>query len=513
MRTSTFGTSRHAFWTLAVLSAAACATPSGRSELPRPAPRVSVAPRSELPVRRVRFYESGVAEFERSGQLRGTMTLLPLPASDIDDVLRTLVIRRGSNLVPVHSANFDTVTLAKAARAQANLPPESKHGFEYSEYVQSLKGERVELMVQNRRVYGRLIEFTPLEIAKDDKSDSSDSDKKPARPKSKAEPKPTEASSKFEWQEFELTILTDQGAIERYHTDKVGWLRPVDPVVIARLGNAVAATSGRAGELSRVLQITSEPGEAVNLTYVTEVPIARITYRLHASRDGQTDTLQGMTLVHNDTDEAWGAVAIEITNEDLDSSVVPFVAPRYWDRPMHATRESGANFVPQLNKSSADSLSESGVSSRVVQGRTASSSTSPRVRMNTDVTTPKLPPNSSRNPPLGHSDYTYAVATKSTIAARSSALLPFLETKVKAERGVWFGQGARAGRSVVRIQNTTSRPLPAGMLSVFDLDRFVGETELTQLEPGKYGYYDYANELKLALSRKTRPNQSETTAP
>ena len=506
MRPSTIESLRLARWMLPLLGLASCGTPGAKSQRPPGVPSVDTAAKSELPVRRVRIYESGLAEFERSGQLRGSLTALQIPSSDIDDVLRTLVIRRGSALVPVYSASFDTVTMAQVARARAHLPTEPKLGSEYSEFVRSLVGENIEISANGQRVRGRLVEFVRLE-PREDKSDNDDTqlvEKKPTKSKTKAAaPQAKEASEKYDWQEFELTVLTDHGVIERYRTDKVEWLRPVDPAVTARLDTAAAAKSGRAADLVRTLQIAAESAEPVNLTYVTDAPLPRITYRLHAGKNGKLDTLQGLALVHNTSDEPWESVVIEISNEDIDSAIVPFVAPRYWDRAVHTTREGGASIVPQLKHSSSDALSESGTEPRMT--RDASNSTpwiASRARKSTDGVTPRMPSNSSRNTAVGRSAYTYTVAGKPTIAARSSGLFPFLETEIKVERGVWFGHNALKGRSVVRIQNTTSQSLPAGLLSVFDAERFLGETELSQLEPGRYGYFDFANELKLELSKK-----------
>jgi len=498
MRSYLVGTGRTVLCLLPLLGWTACASQSVGSRPLVIQPTATPTARSQLPVRRVRIYESGVAEFERSGQLHAATTALPIPESDIDDVLRTLVIRRGVNLVRAYSASFDTVSLARVTRTRANLPTESKPGSEYAEFVQSLKGESIELSVQGTRLRGRLIELAPIEqTAKIDEGDAEDA--KPGRVKGKpASATTSDKSKQFDWRTFELTLLLENGAIERLYADKVEWLRPLDPVIMARLDSAVAATSGRAHERTRVLEIASDSAEPISLTYVAESPVARITYRLHAGQSGETNRLQGLALVHNATDEPWGSVAIEISNDDLDSNIVPFSAPRYWDRPLHATPESKANVMRQLNQATADSLLDSGNDSRAAAGDNDST---PKMRTYPNTNTPSQPNHRSRVARQGHTAYTYAVSTNPSIGARSSALLPFLEAEVKVERGVWFGRNSNVGRSVVRVQNTTSRPLPAGMVSVFDAGHFVGETEMSQLESGRFGYFDYANELKLALTK------------
>ena len=79
-----------------------------------------------LPVQRVRFYETGVAYFERSGTVSGGTTL-PVPRSHLDDALKTLVVLGADSEVGVIS--FPAAVSPDAARVRAGLGEQSHMGF------------------------------------------------------------------------------------------------------------------------------------------------------------------------------------------------------------------------------------------------------------------------------------------------------------------------------------------------------------------------------------------------
>ena len=75
---------------------------------------------ARLPLRTVRFYEVGVGYFERKGQLDGASTLtLPLPTSQLDDALKSLVVLSSDGFFPF----ADSVTHAAEAGVTAIVQP------------------------------------------------------------------------------------------------------------------------------------------------------------------------------------------------------------------------------------------------------------------------------------------------------------------------------------------------------------------------------------------------------
>ena len=121
-----------------------------------PVPAAEVEP-SLLPLRDVRLYESGVGYFERSGELpAGASTGLPVPASHLDDALKTLVVL-GAGGTKVHGVEFASSVSPGMARALAGLPASPEVALTHAELLASLKGALVEVDA-GERLTGKIIE-------------------------------------------------------------------------------------------------------------------------------------------------------------------------------------------------------------------------------------------------------------------------------------------------------------------------------------------------------------------
>jgi hypothetical protein len=105
-----------------------CAVRASPPASPLPLARAVVTAKPSLPVERIRFFESGIAEIERAGSLPAGTATLPLPASHLDDLLKTVVLFRGKTPVPLYSLSFDSMLLERKARAlaPAEAPPAMK---------------------------------------------------------------------------------------------------------------------------------------------------------------------------------------------------------------------------------------------------------------------------------------------------------------------------------------------------------------------------------------------------
>jgi hypothetical protein len=92
---------------------------------------------------------------------------------------------------------------------------------------------------------------------------------------------------------------------------------------------ATAATAAAA--LTRTLELDAQPGSKVALGYLGEAPLWRASYRLLLEANGSA-TLQGWALLHNDSNEDWRGLAVELVNGRPDSFLFPLAAPRYSER-------------------------------------------------------------------------------------------------------------------------------------------------------------------------------------
>jgi hypothetical protein len=479
--------------------AAGCAVRAAPRASPVSPTRAEVAAKPAWPVERIRFFESGVAEFRRAGSLPAGGAISPLPASHLDDLLATVVLYRGETPVPLYSLSFESVLPEEKARALARLSRNSNDDLHYFELLSSLKGERVELTLAHRIRRGRLVGLAPLDLP------PAGTTPPPASRKSGSQRGDAPAQPPLApLPDFELTLLADGAAIERYHANEVQRIRVLDPTTRGHLERAIEATAGRVDQVRRVLKVLAQAGEDLHLAYVTEAPVWRASYRLRLQGAAASANLSGFGLVHNDTDEPWNSVTVEFSNDEPDSFLLALAAPRYWNRHLRVTRESRADPVPQLAQSSPDRL-EPGYQPDHTRDSApaevhAAHAGHPPVSL--------IPAEHPVGIAAGRTSYTYRVPRPVSVPAHTSALLPFLDARVKAEQGVWFKLGSKLGRAVVRLENASSAPLPGGTVSVLDGEHFAGEAELPELEPGRFGYFDFGTELGVEFVPKAAPAAS-----
>ena len=120
-----------------------------------------------LPLRKLRLYETGVGYFERRGGVRpGSDLALPLPASHLDDALKTLVVLDASGDTRVQGVQFASAVSESGARAMAGLHGAAEDPVGYVDVLLSLEGSEIEVRHEGGKARGTLVEvegpFDPL---------------------------------------------------------------------------------------------------------------------------------------------------------------------------------------------------------------------------------------------------------------------------------------------------------------------------------------------------------------
>src|SRR5690606_20513246 len=122
-----------------------------------------------------------------------------------------------------------------------------------------------------------------------------------------------------------MTLLTSEGTLRRFALPEIRGVRATDPRVVERLRAAFIPSSRAA--TPQALHLDSTRGKPITLGYIAEAPLWRASYRLVL--DDGAATLQGWALIHNDTEEDWRGVTLELVNGQPDSFLFPLAAPRY----------------------------------------------------------------------------------------------------------------------------------------------------------------------------------------
>ena len=471
------------------------------------------SPSSVLPLTSVRLYETGVGYFERSGVLSPSeRTGLPVPASHLDDALESLVVFTPGHSDPVRGLAFGSSVSRGMARAMAGLPTESETPITYLDLLTSLKGAHVELKARTGSYLGRLID---IESPKD------------------AAPTPGGAAGQAP---SSIVVLTDGAELVRVPMEEVKTVRPTDPAYATRLDAALDALSLHSAQSRKMLDVLGASRGPVTLGYVAETPVWRTTYRLVLDDDGRRGELQGWALVHNDTDEDWESVKVELVNGRPDSFLFPLAAPRYARRTL-VHPDDQLSTVPQLLDKTADAvwgdniddasgsggLGASGAGEGgggygegiglgsvgslghgsgtaggiggVSESNVLSVGQLARVRQAAGVEAGAL--------------FVYALPERLALRAHASVLAPFLQQPVDVESIAWIDQPGEPARTAVRFVNSTSQTLPAGTISFFGDGGFAGESSLDRLKPGELRFVRFGADLDVNV--KTLPEKGKPT--
>lgn len=469
-----------------------------------------------LPLRRLRLYETGVGYFERRGNVGPSDSLqLPLPSSHLDDALKSLVVLEATTGVRIQGVEWGSSVSEGMARAMAGLPTESAEPLGYHDLLASLKGSRVQVETKEGKVRGRFVDIEgPFFLEATPRAGTraaSDEGEAEAAALPQGEP------------HYTLILLDEDDAVRRIKTDRVQAVRVLDEGTAARLDVAATALSDQTARQTAKLEVqVSAPGR-LGLGYISEAPVWRTTYRVVMGTDPGEGQLQAWALVHNDTDEDWETVAVELANGRPASFLHPLAAPRYASRELVAPPEALAT-VPQLANQTVDSLwgdqigdaygvgglglsghgyggggsgeGTIGLGSVSIIGKGGGSGHGSGGELGDLAELAKADGTESG------ALFLYRVADPIDLRAHHSALVPIVQQPIEVESITFFGTESYDGVSAARVVNTTGQTLPPGVVSFFADGGFVGESVLDRLKPKERRFVAYGSELDVELERE-----------
>ena len=471
---------------------------------------------SLMPLTRVRLYETGVGYFERTGAVGANAVTLPVPASHLDDALKTLVVLSEGGAARLGGVEFASSVTPGMGRALAGASSDGEP-LNLTALLGSLKGASVVVSLAHEKLEGRIVDVLD--------GDASDLEAcLPSGSGEDADCEPTKVPS--------LVVMTKTHDLRRVALGNVTGVRPTDPAVAARLNAALDALSGGAARVLKELRVLAQ-GKRVTLGYVGEAPVWRASYRLVLG-DAKSAVLQGWALLHNDTDEAWHGVTVELVNGRPDSYLFPLAAPRYARREL-VTPDNELSAVPQLMRTTPDALwnvdgdddsSSGGLGlSGIGEGgggrgegiglgsigtlghggaNTSDDSSSLLSVGNLAAIAPSEGVESG-------SLFRYTLGDKLDLRAHGSALVPFIGEGVEARRVALFARPEASARSAVYVTHRGAQTLPAGTLAVFD-HGFAGEAALPRLKPNETTTAEFGSELDVSLSESAAAPRDEPRA-
>jgi hypothetical protein len=288
---------------------------------------------------------------------------------------------------------------------------------------------------------------------------------------------------------------------------------------------------------------TAGEGERnVLVSYISEVPVWKSTYRIVVPTDGKP-LLQGWAIVDNTVGEDWKNVELSLVAGAPQSFVQELSQPYYTRRPVVPMPEN-AMITPQTYEATMQDAkmpappplpagpTSIGSSTTIELRKTLSQPTrisadliagsaggvvngvprpaAPRFEANQAAGTLEGTTTVANTQDLGDL-FEYKLKDNVTIRKNQSALVPILQTRLDAEKvSVWSASQSMALRALW-INNTSALTFDGGTFNVLEGDAFAGEGLMDPIKPGEKRLLSYAADLGLLVDAKLQGEAQRVT--
>ncbi|MBA3943609.1 MAG: hypothetical protein H0X37_03505 [Herpetosiphonaceae bacterium] len=430
----------------------------------------------------VALYKHGVGFFRWRATVGadGTLTL-PIPANQIDDVLKSLLVIAddGSGVASIAYAADEPLQ-----RQLRNFGIALQGVTGLADLLQRMVGTLIKLQYGSETLQGQIIATEVVER------------------------QVREQVVRDEW----LLLLSQGGTIERIELADLRGLEVVTgetaPRLQAQLDLLLAA---RQPEVSR-LRITGTAGQELDLSYVAEAPVWKMTYRLVLpSTPVESSFLQGWAIAENTSAADWQGVDLSLISGMPLSFTLDLSHPRFRPRPAASIPEV-ETLAPHVAEAALMPIgiatSSSGEFDEMHEGTAAEDEeivrnirnmarfgAQPKVRgLSAQLSAAPRPPTTTRA--VGDL-FEYHLDHPVTLPAQQAALIPVLATQVKGQAVVVYNAGVQPDHplNAVRLHNTTSLTLDAGPITILRSDTYVGEALIDVIKPDERRLVSYAVDL------------------
>lgn len=440
-------------------------------------------------LRRVVLSAGGVGYFEFAASMDGPGTLaLPVPLSQVDDVLKSLVVLDPSGRV----GGLELPGPDGAAAALADLPVPEAALQSFAGLVNALRGTEVEVRGP-RPLRGRVVKAETTE--------------EPDRRRTDGPPV----------QRTRVTLLTGDG-FAQFVLEDADSVRLTDPALAAQFDAALAALRGAAPGSARRITVRLDGAGAreVRLGYVAGAPLWKATYRLVLPADDtQPARLQAWAVLENAGVADWNGVELSL----LWGNPVTFrqaLYRQYFVARPDVPVETLARLLPDADTGAMAAFAKRGVAAapapamasatpQRMRGAATSTGTeglealpAPAPLGMADLAAPEAPAFAAE----GGEATLFRVAQPVSLAAGHSASVPILDRSFPALRVGLVQPDRRHPLATVRLENNGAESLPAGVLTIYDAAdaaTFLGDARLGGLPSGQTRLLSFAEDLRTGV--------------
>jgi hypothetical protein len=454
---------------------------TGAANSPAPAPAAATATPS-LPVKRVVLYKTGVGYFEHLGTVTNRQDVtIAFTSSQLNDVLKSLtVIDLGKGRIA--SVNYNSAAPLDRRIGALRLPLDQRASS--VEMLRTLRGARVEVSSDGGNAQGRLLSVERQTRGRGDEARTV----------------------------TEFSIVTDSGELRTFELTPAVRIRVTERELRQEIGRYLDLVGSIREQDVRSMTISSVgSGERpLFVSYISEVPIWKSTYRLVLPSKGSKPLLQGWAIVDNTTGTDWTSVELSLVAGAPQSFIQEISQPYYGQRPV-VPLPSNILLTPQTHQGTLEdeSLAEGETKPEIGSlGETVTvQAEAPTVQMSMSDIGRGMAYERARDmtPAAAAGDmgdlFEYRIVEPVTLTKNQSALVPIINAEIDAERVSLWNRSSGSGRPLraVWLTNASGLTLDGGSMAIVDGNAFAGEGLIDSLKPGERRLVSYASDLAVLV--------------
>ena len=473
-----------------------------------------------LPVKKVILYKNGVGYFEHSGRVRGSQDFgIEFTTAQLNDVLKSLT------LVDLNGGRIGAVrynSVAPLDEQLKNLQIPLSEEVTSAAFLVALRGTRVEVRNGAATATGKVFSIENIE---------------------------KETARGGTIHVTQLAIVTVDGEMRLFELGPGVVVRAAEPEIhkdLNRYLNLIGST--RSKDVRRMSVSASGSGEReLMVSYISEVPVWKSTYRIVLPRTPGKPFLQGWAIVDNTVGEDWKDVKLSLVSGTPQSFIQNISQPYYTRRPVVPLPES-MMLTPQAHEASmqiarqarmqvgelmAPSVVPQGMAGGVPGGVAGGSMGGVIVGVIGGVGGAPPPParplvgaeesaeDSEVTEALSNAEaeaeaegaavgglFEYNLKERITVLKNQSALVPIVQSPIEAEKITLVTAEESGGLSgaplrALWLRDTSGLTLDGGTFNVLEEDAFAGEGILELLHPGERRLLSYAADKAVRIVRES----------
>lgn len=267
----------------------------------------------KLPVKRVYLYKNGVGYFEHLGQVKDDQQVtVRFTSGQLDDVLKSLTV------LDLGNGRITGITYGSTApreRQLGDLRLPAGDGANLSNFLGALRGARMEVRSGTFVITGRLLSIE----------------------------RKTRISGGTTLEVDFLTLITDTGEVRTSELTPQFSVKLLDRSLTGQVDRYldILASDRDAGLRQMVIATSGSGDRPLFVSYISEVPVWKSTYRLVLSSKRQP-LLQGWAIVDNTVGEDWDKVELALVAGAPQSFLQNVSKPYFARRPVVALPEAMA---------------------------------------------------------------------------------------------------------------------------------------------------------------------------